>query len=456
MRERSILNYKYLLAAVAMLMALFMVLSYSDHVNAAAKDYVEGTYKGVVKTKNGDGAKMYTAPGSANTRTVDKNNKEITVVDGTEVVISSEEIDPDGDMWYKVTVVLEESEYTGFLYSGRVTRNDDSFVKFTPTPAPTEEPTPTVEENFTPTPTEDMSNSFVNPDAQTDEPTKEMVQESNTFKPWTYIIILCLVIVIGFIIYTIWMKSSEEKLEREMERYSNRPQYEPLEGELEEDYEQAKSNYYDHIGLGDQKGRSLSDVIGGGDEIELDMTGMFDEEEEEIPQEESYEEERNLSDIISSLQTKLGDKADDFDDDWTRQDDESDDDWAVNDNLDQWSDEEPAEIFADEDEWNEEEHEIPEEIADEEYSDEEFVEETWEEPDVSEHTLDVEASKKAIVANQRAYLDGLGIGVTLNHKVYGVGQVVDNSDDQIIQVSFGDDMRFLKKDKLVEKNLIKF
>ena len=41
------------------------------------------------------------------------------------------------------------------------------------------------------------------------------------------------------------------------------------------------------------------------------------------------------------------------------------------------------------------------------------------------------------------------------HTIYGEGEVYDNSDVKLIEVRFGNDMRFLKKDQLVAKRELK-
>ncbi|MDD6102826.1 MAG: hypothetical protein PUB67_06955 [Clostridiales bacterium] len=459
MKEKSISEFKYLLFAIVFIAAMLLC---SSKAFAEPGDYENGNYNGIVKSADGTGAKMYTAPGSKNPRTTKADGTEITVIDGTAVIISGEQKDPDTDMWYECTVTLDGTEYKGFLYSGRVERG--SIIEATPTPTITSEPTPTPDAEVTTEPTSDPG--FTNPDSETDETTKQLIKDSKTFRPWIYIIIIIIVILVFMIAYTFWVKVSEEKLEKEIERYSNRPQYEPLEGELAEDYEAAKSNYYDHIGLGNQSGKSLGEVIGNPEDVELDMTGIFDDE----PQENSYneaDEGDNLKDLIASLEQRLGSRTDEgYDSDWTR----DENDWSDGAPSTDWSDEEPAEIFeAEEEKWDSSEHQIPEEIADEEFTEQDFIEELLAE-DTNENekvlkTLEREAEYEPVTRGPknvnpeedvRAYLDTLKEGTIITHKVYGDGKVIDNSDEQIIQVSFGDDMRFLKKDKLAMKNLIKF
>ena len=54
----------------------------------------------------------------------------------------------------------------------------------------------------------------------------------------------------------------------------------------------------------------------------------------------------------------------------------------------------------------------------------------------------------------RKKLDELKEQDVLVHKKRGVGEVIDNSDANIIQVRFDRDLRFLKKDKIAKKELI--
>ena len=51
----------------------------------------------------------------------------------------------------------------------------------------------------------------------------------------------------------------------------------------------------------------------------------------------------------------------------------------------------------------------------------------------------------------RAAIDRLQEHDIVYHTTYGEGEVFDNSDVKLIEVRFGNDMRFLKKDQLVAK-----
>ena len=54
----------------------------------------------------------------------------------------------------------------------------------------------------------------------------------------------------------------------------------------------------------------------------------------------------------------------------------------------------------------------------------------------------------------RAAVDRLQQHDIINHKVYGEGEVYDNSDVKLMEVRFGNDVRFLNKDSIVAKKLI--
>jgi len=58
--------------------------------------------------------------------------------------------------------------------------------------------------------------------------------------------------------------------------------------------------------------------------------------------------------------------------------------------------------------------------------------------------------KKAL----RAAVDRLQEHDIINHKIYGEGEVYDNSDVKLMEVRFGNDVRFLNKDSIVAKRLV--
>lgn len=448
MKRTNCFSNMMMKSVLVLTVAVFALLIMVSKAGADAIDYLSNNYTGTV-TRD-DGATMYKQPGSINPKVTDADGNPVLVPYGTEVFITGEEFDHELDVWYKVKCTVNGVEYEGYLYTERVTRGDA--VPFTPTPTPEPTPTPDV-----------ATGSLGNPnvpqitgDADVDDTTKDMVDKAGTFEPWKWIIALVIVILIFMICYTAWVKISEEKLEKEIERYSNRPQYTPLEGELEEDFEEAKANYYDHIGLGDQSNRDLGELIGNPEEVHLDMSGMFEEEEPEpvVKPTNSFAEDESLKSLIASLEEKLGQSS--FEE--TAEEEvvpeltevQPEEEFFVNTEF-----EEPEEV--------EEEIKVPEFINTNaqrtgripapvktqapvnSYADTGISAMFEEEEEDVEEFFDV-----------RDMLDNLNDGDILIHKSYGEGIVEDNSDSEIIQVRFGEDVRYFKKDKLVKKNLIQF
>ncbi|MBQ8281537.1 MAG: hypothetical protein IJZ25_03940 [Lachnospiraceae bacterium] len=425
-----------------------MWLLIGTKADADALDYLGNNYTGTVSAE--DGAGLYTQPGSINPTVNDADGNAVRVPYGTEVLIVNEGIDHETDMWYQCYVTVDGVEYEGYLYNGRVTRGEA--IPHTPTPAPTNTPEPTA-----PAPTEDGSPTDKFEDTQNDnsvnKDTNKMVKDADGFKPWKWIIILIIVILIFMVVYTFWVRESERKLEREIERYSNRPQYEPLEGELEEDFAEAKSLYYDHIGLGDQSNKSLGEVIGNPDDVQLDMSGIFDDE---VVEDDSVygekistpeEEEDSLKSLIASLEEKLGTSSFDEED---VEDVPVDDVQEITETaqVPEYVNDNRVPEFARR-ATTENSVRIPAPVretkVERNYVDPGLASIFEEEEDDYEETFDL-----------RDMLDNLNEGDILIHTVYGEGVVEDNSDSQIIQVRFGNDVRFLKKEKLVKKNLIEF
>ncbi len=472
--------------AFAVLLAAFVIMN--SKAEADAIDYLNSNYKGTVTRDTG--ADMYTEPGTVNPKVTKADGTPVHLDTGTEIFITSEEVDGDLDVWYKCQVTLDGVDYEGYVYTGRVTRGDA--VPFTPTPTPLP----------TPTPAEIATDSLPGPDIQPTDPgvddgTRDMIEDSNTFKPWKWIIILVIVILVFMIIYTVWVKTSEDKLEREIERYSNRPQYEPLEGELDEDFEEAKASYYDHIGLGDQTNKSLGEVIGNPEDVQLDMTGIFDDAPKASQNEEkagtdsySYANDSSLKSLIASLEKKLGEEpSEDEEDDEVTADVEAGDSKEPEDTVavkDEASPFEDYEAEADGADAEAVEDLLPESDGEMNAYEEKDATKGKTEPVVPEFVKRAESRKRPAPApkpekkpEKNAYvepglaemfeddeddesdaydlrdmLDNLSEGDTLIHKSYGEGIVEDNTDAQIIQVRFGDDVRYLKKEKLIKKNLV--
>ncbi|MBP5331307.1 MAG: SH3 domain-containing protein [Lachnospiraceae bacterium] len=75
-----------------------------------------------------------------------------------------------------------------------------------------------------------------------------------------------------------------------------------------------------------------------------------------------------------------------------------------------------------------------------------------------EYTEGANASMKAESDEKRALreaIERLQEHDIVYHTIYGEGEVYDNSDVKLIEVRFGNDMRFLKKDQLVAKRELK-
>ena len=506
MKESQTRKFRILLPLI--FIAIFMLM-----LSVASAD--EPKYTGTVKSD--DGAKLYDGAGTKNHQWI--NN--IVVKKGTEFVITGEENDADGDKWYKVTVTVDGVEYQGYLYSGRVEKG----AEITPSPEPTAEPT----QEVTPEPTQSpVITSVVDESTKSstdvkEESKKESSDSSSGFGPWKWIIILVIVIIIFMLIYTIWVKKNEERLEREIERYSGKSQYEPLDGENEEDYAEAKANYYDHIGLGGNNEKDLAEEIGGEEDVKLDMSGVFDDEplKKAKGKTKDFAEDATLSELIASLESKLGkdkvekedekvlDVVEDAEEAVDEAVDEVEEDVVdeVEEVLDEAADETEEVVDETEDAVSEDEdaaNEIPDSVADkieqvketeikaEAKSENSFVEDKIKEADDKIKELETvipdfvkkggakggknkpesknEKAPKADPArfaeifeeeeedpgimDVRDYLETLREGEILVHKIYGEGKVVDNTDSEIIQVAFGKNMRYLKKEKLVQKDLI--
>ena len=463
------------------------------------------------------GAKLFDDAGTAG------HNQLAVVPDGTAVLIYGEKADRDGDVWFKVKVNVGGTDYEGYLIKARVQKG----AAVTPTPEPTAEPT----QEVTPEPTQSpVITSVIDESTKPSNPVKDESAKSSSssdgssggFGPWKWIIILVIVIIVFMLIYTIWVKKNEERLEREIERYSGKTQYEPLDGENEEDYEEAKANYYDHIGLGGNSEKDLADEIGGKEDVKLDMSGVFDDEplKNASGKTKDFAEDATLSELIASLESKLGkDKLEEEDEvlEVTDENEESESEETVDDEPEK---EEPVkeEPEAEEPEADEPEAEETETKASEEKEVEDSVKETIEAV-VEEKAAEPEKSKTGSnlvedkikeaddkikeletvipdfvkkggakgmkkkpekkpeqkpakvdparfteifeeeeedpgIMDVRDFLETLREGDIVVHKIYGEGKVVDNTDSEIIQVAFGKNMRFLKKEKLVQKDLL--
>ena len=596
-RTNTRVNLRQLFFAAAF---VFVLMMFIGKAKADPTDYIYSNYGGVANSNT----TMYTQPGSEKPPVLDPDGNPLRVPQGTEVFITGEQKDKDLDVWYQSKITINGIEYEGFLYSGRINRGEKIEFTPTPTPVPTDTPVPEVTEAVNPEPAE--TTTTVAPSADN----SDLIDQSKGLGPWKWIIILVIVIVVFMLIYTIWVKKNEERLEREIERYSGKQTYQRIDGESDEDFAEAKSNYYDSIHFGDQSNKDLADEINGikkDEDISIDMTGMFDgedegskkrktrinedatltelladlegriakgkkdaapaseeyDEDEEIVDEELYEDdlyeegeaeeesdddfteeeieeaEEELEDEISDeeyedeeIEESDSDESDDSDfeetsEDYAEDDEEYEDDSEYEEDDAEYDEEEYEEaeeleeedIVDDSDDFEEEAEEYEdeefedEEIEDEEFEDDEFEdeeeleyedeeledeefeeEEPEEEPEEPAPERKAVPEKKAVPAPEkkpvdnakaaqkpddkkksrysdifddaevkpkvkmspRDYLDNLNENDTLVHKVYGEGVVVDNFSPDVIQVDFGGNIKYLKKDKLIRKDLISY
>ena len=412
-----------ILAFVATFM--FMKVAYADPT-----DYLESNYTGHISSA--DGTDLYSEPGTVNEKVYDANGDAIHLEDGTEIFIYGEERDDDLDVWYAASVVVEGTTYDGYIYTGRATR--DAAATFTPTPTP--EPT------NTPTIAPEIESDEIATAAEASEDTKKMVEDSNTFEPWKWMIILFIAIIIFMLVYTIWVKHSEEQLEREMELYSGREAYQPLDGESEEDFESAKASYLDSIGLGNS----------GDDEAFTEE----DYNDEFTSAADTQVSGSSLSELITSLQDKLGEEGN-VDDEIDEVVDEPEfsfndpEGYEANDDFDSqdinfgYDDPDaPAEAYAN-DYTNDYAEPVRETVAPTP-----VVPVAPVTPAATTGFTDEEGALRS-----KSLISGLAAGSSVVHAMYGVGTILDNSDPDIIKVKFGEDTRYLKKSKLAKAGLLK-
>ncbi len=409
-----------------------------DYVNK--EEYIDGYFEGEVNEKVSTTVNVRKGPGSDSYEVVKTSaGTKVTVPRGTKVTILGESKDSALDLWYHVRLEFAGETVEGYCFAEFISRSVK--VTFTPTPTPSED-----DDKLTPTPTLAGADNVFGPGSPTpSEDNRNLIDDSKGFRPYKYMLILCIIIVVLIFIYTAYSKYQEKNLEKEMERYSSRTGLEPLEGEKEEDFEEAKQDYYNYLKLGDQTNRNLGEELGNPDEIELDLNGLFESEpadtediartvrtaqvapeeeweadgESETPEEpEPEEEEEAASRELAEAVLETGENAY----------------------------EEPAAEPEEDIRIYQSRHPKPAEAAPAAASApvREFSQGT-EARTVSPHEAEV-----------RARLEQLREQDRIQHKLYGEGEVIDNSDAEIIQVRFGRDLRFLKKEKLARKDLVIF
>lgn len=399
-----------------------------DYVNA--EEYTTGYYTGVINDRVSTSVNVRYGPGSDKYDVITTSDgTKVKLTRGTEVTIVGETKDTLMDVWYHIFVEFNGETIEGYCISDYIDKNVK--VTFTPTPAPTDTPTPEPTEPEA-APTDEPL--IVDPTVTPSQQTQQMIDDSDGMGPWVYILILSIVVVLFVVIYTVATKIQEERLEKEMERYSNRPGFQKLDGESDEDFNEAKQDYFDSLNLGDNGGRK---VAKSDEEIELDLNGVFDEpavqvtEEDIAPQVDDVNYDAEASEV--SLAEEIAELGG-----WTQ------DDEAFMEHLKENAQEDDVKLY---DRMKPQVTEAVEEVTE---VAEELVPETVVE--VQEAVPVVPVAKDSSALLQKLNL--LKEQDVLQHKLYGEGEVIDNSDAEVIQVRFGRDLRFLKKEKLAKKELV--
>ena len=383
-----------------------------DYVNK--EQYLNGYYRGYI---NSDSATVYAGPGTrAFPKVTLDDGTVVTLTKNTEVFVWGETKDVDLDPWYHITAVFQGKEIEGYIYKPRVTR-ENTQILFTPTPTPT--PTPTEVPVITEEPTEVTVVPGVSTPTPTSPPNVDEVVSAPKNRKWIPILVVCLIVIALIIVYTIFQRIQEKKLEEEMERYSKRrPAMERIDGEDEDDFKEAKKNYYASMNFGhDEDGKPSRPAKPAS---KYDSSFEDDEEEDGLSDDDVR--------VVDDFRRKGADKApakvteDSFD--------VSDDDLAYFDRL-KGNTEAPSGN-----------------AIKKAGSAASILDET---PAVDSY---FEADEPTPEERLRIKIDALRAQDTIVHRLYGEGVVIDNSDSEIIQVRFGRDLRFLKKDKLARKDLV--
>lgn len=417
-----------------------------DYVNK--EEYINGYFDGVVTVNT---VNVRSGPGTTYelVRTSGGKSVKITNGNGKKVTIIGESKDKELEAWYHVRFEYQDDSMEapeiveGYCFAQFIRK--EAKVTFTPTPTPAEE------EKGTPTPTIAGADEVMRPNDTPSEGNEKQLEESKGFEPWKYVLILAIVLVVLSIVYTVYNRMQESRVEAEMERYSNRPTFEQLEGEREEDFLEAKQNYYNYLKLGDQSNRDLGEELGNPDDIQLDLNGLFETEDvEEIARTVQTEQD----DIASNYQVETDEffdeaSGEEFAEEFTCED-------ITEPSKEEWTPEEASvlteETHASADTTPKEDIRIYQKPVSEEKTEQTVVTEPMPAP-VSSPEVEMISPEEAM---RRKKLEQLKEQEWIWHKLYGEGEVIDNSDSEIIQVRFGRDLRFLKKEKLARKDLVVF
>ena len=409
--------------------------------NIKQKEYLEGYYKGEVSQND---SAMRETPGTKDKTTGEKKNdilktskgKQVILKKGTEVLVFGERNDSDAESWYHCQVTFENEVFVGYLYYKRVTRKDP-VITFTPTPTPSPEITEEV-----PTPTIKGENELKEPTTAPSETTNNMVEKAkkSPWSIWKLLLILLAAFVSFVIIYMIVNHYAEKKIDEEMKHSPNRDYTLPqLEGESDEDYERArrkarkkevardykdqrKRNIADELELDEEQIGEIDDF----DNFKINMDGVFDDYTDT---QESVS--AAVAEAVSEDAREQGAAAPE-----------------ARKTVEEWNATEAELIKNLSDNADEQEKELIRQIVPN-YVQPQTAEEPAAAADGSE---EITFTPEEMILRKK--LDELKEQDVLVHKKRGVGEVIDNSDANIIQVRFDRDLRFLKKDKLVKKHLV--
>ncbi|MBQ6660239.1 MAG: hypothetical protein IJM57_02280 [Lachnospiraceae bacterium] len=418
--------------------------------------YTNGYYKGTI-TK--DGSSVRQSPG---TKDADGNKKDdiLKTSKGKQVVLKKndtvniygERHDSDMDVWYHVTGEFEGERFDGYVYSTRVQRIDTQ-ITFTPTPTNTPIPTDTP----TPKKTDDERPPELRPDptpTKTEESQQTVKEAEDTFGTLKLVLILFAGIAAFVIIYLIVNYITEKNIDKEMQRPSSKKVYEVdrLEGESEEDFEEAKRKAHKRVverEFDNQKERNLNSEIGIPENADVDNSENFDDFK--INLDGIFDDDAGVTEAVSAVveeAVKDGQTADD-----AAQASISE---AVANAKDESISPADAEFYRNlEANVDEQEREILRQIVPnyvQSNTDADSASADEPEEEVLYDAQGVPFTPEEAVIRRK--LDALKEQETVIHRKRGEGEVFDNSDPNIIQIRFGRDLFYLRKDKLARKKLI--
>ncbi|MBP5489182.1 MAG: hypothetical protein J6Y10_01105 [Lachnospiraceae bacterium] len=399
------------------------------------QQYLNGYYEGTV-TK--DGSSVRALPGTKDENGKTKNDivktsagKQVILNKGDKVKVYGERRDSDKDTWYHIQCTVGEEVITGYVYSGRVTR-ENTQITFTPTPTETPEATPT-----TAVPTsEEKQNELKSATPTPQEQTKDMAETAKK-EPWTIwklLFILGAAFITFVLIYMIVNHYAEKKIDEEMRHAPDRDYTLPhLEGESDEDYERERRKARKKEvarDFKDQRKRNMTDEL----ELDADQIGEIDDFSNfTINMDGVFDDDSTRKAVSAAVTEAVSEDAREQSSAAGRAETWSASDAKLVRNLSDHADEQEKELI----------RQIAPEYA------------QPKKPAASAPAGDEEEitfTPEEMVLRRK--LDQLKEQDVLVHKKRGVGEVIDNSDPNIIQVRFDRDLRFLKKDKLVKKHLV--